>query len=171
MAHKKQKTADEPSSYDALVERIDDMMDIKRPDSKPLLKSDGPIDIFKDIAVETAPPAPVAIETKTAPTEEPVEAEDAVVEIKLEPIITHHALAPEAGVEKVPVAKTSIAPAKLSQSGILDDPKTNKAVDEITKAEGDALFAAQDAAQDAAKSAAKPAQKQSVGSRLKRLFR
>lgn len=169
MAHKKQKATDEPSSYDALVERIDDMMDIKRPDSKPLLKSDGPIDIFKDTAVEkTAPPAPTIDEEKTVPTEEPVEAEDAVVEIKLEPIIKHHILAPETpAINEVPAVKTSVRPNKLSQSGILDDPKTNKAVDEITRAEGDVLFAAQ----DAAKSADKPAKKQSFGSRLKRLFR
>jgi len=126
---------------DALTKRIDDMMDVNRPDAvtaKPAATAgNAPIDIFKD------KPSPLTAPKLSSKLRKEVEVKAVESEPKIspKPVETPNPKTEDAADEQ-PAAED---PAPVKQSTELDDPATEEAVTDIVAKEGDELLAIEDA--------------------------
>ena len=171
MAKKQQESAKTEEA--ALIEKVDAMMDTKRPESaapapadKPVSQSPPPLDIFKDAkppvavvaepaqteAAKTAPPLPVKPAAKPASPPK-AEVKTDVAEVN-ETISPETPAAPAAPAE--PVIDTDELADPLPDQTVIDGSENDRAVDDIVAHEADTILAVEDAKleQVAAKSAA-----------------
>lgn len=140
MLHKKPANK-QPTDEDVIIERVDAMLDIKRPDGPPTLPGSSAgqeIDIFKDL--KTAPPISTDL-TESEKTDAPQKL-DVTHEKPAPKILEHHH-----GVKVlVPEHKSSekAVPLKPAESVNLDDKSTDQAVREIEVKESDEILVVED---------------------------
>lgn len=142
-----------PSKEEELIKRVDAMMDPKLPDAPQ--KSPNPV--ADPASQPTPPPLDIFKDTKTAPeipteqVKKAVEAPEALTKTAptLSNVVTPTEPTPAASPdpqEKVDTSEKIVEAPLLDESNAsIENPKTDKAVEEIVAEEGDALLAAQDA--------------------------
>lgn len=143
------KAHKQKSEEEALIERVDAMMDPKKPDLAPGSTSksgDQPLDIFAGL--KTKPPIEIMddeepSEDDDTDSQEPKE-EKVEPEIIEEPELTE-AVEPESNEPESNDAAEPYSVDEATDSSLLDDPATDKVVDEIIVSDSDNLLSAEDA--------------------------